>query len=255
MEKRMEHPADRILIIDDDIELCALLSEYLSQENFTIESVHDGERGTNMALSGGYGMVILDVMLPGGISGFEVLQRIRAKETVPVLMLSARGEDIDRIVGIEMGADDYLPKPFNPRELLARIRTILRRAKSSSREIYAGEDGICKVGDIRLDVRTRLVHCAEKPVELTGAEFSILEMLMKSPGQVLTREEMAMQVLGRPLSPYDRSIDVHVSRLRKKLGPHHSGADRIRSIRGSGYLLTVSLSSMAAAESRRSQSI
>lgn len=236
----MNNSSGSILVIDDDRELCALLSEYLNQENFTVHCAHHGERGAELAIRGDYSMVILDVMLPGALNGFNVLELIRGGSTVPVLMLSARGEDIDRIAGLEMGADDYLPKPFNPRELVARIRTILRRSKTGSRIIRAGEDTISyQVGDIRLNTGTRAVSCAEEAVELTSVEFNLLELLLRNAGRVLTRDELTSHVLGRELSPYDRSIDVHISKLRKKLGPHRSGDERIKSVRGSGYIYTL----------------
>jgi two-component system, OmpR family, response regulator CpxR len=236
----MNISSEHVLVIDDDSELCNLLSEYLKQENFTVDCAHYGERGIEMVLERSYSMVILDVMLPGTISGFNVLQQIRTRTAVPVLMLSARGEEVDRIVGLEMGADDYLPKPFNPRELLARIRTILRRSKSGAGGIHAGENAInYQLGDLELNTGTRSVCCADKPVELTSVEYNLLEMLLKSAGQVLTRDELTAHVLGRPLSPYDRSIDVHISKIRKKLGPHRSGIERIKSVRGAGYVYTI----------------
>jgi two-component system response regulator CpxR len=226
-----------ILVIDDDRDLCELLAEYLSQEGFWVETVHDGEKGMEKALSGSYGAIVLDVMLPGNRDGFDVLRQMRARIDTPVLMLTARGDDVDRIVGLEMGADDYLPKPFNPRELVARLRAILRR---SGRKVGRGSAGIpCvrhRMGDVEMDLGTRSVARAGKPVELTTAEFNLLEILLFRAGRLVTRDELTQRVLGRPLSPYDRSIDVHVSKLRKKLGPEPGGAERIKSIRGSGYI-------------------
>lgn len=237
----MDEHQERILIIDDDRELCSLLAEYLKPEGFIVDNAFQGKEGLDLALTGPYRLVILDVMLPGQLNGFNVLQLIRAKTVIPVLMLSARGEDVDRIVGLEMGADDYLAKPFNPRELLARIRTILRR--SSLIKIGSDNSSCYKIGDVELDTSTRRVQCANKPVELTSVEFGLLTLLIKNAGQVLTRDHLTINVLGRALSPYDRSIDVHVSKLRKKLGLDHSNNERIKSVRGAGYVYTAFVSS------------
>lgn len=227
---------NRILVIDDDIELCELLADFLGTEGFRIESVQDASRGAERALSGEHSLVILDVMLPG-ISGFEVLRRIRRKSSLPVLMLTARGDDIDRIVGLEMGADDYLPKPFNPRELVARIRAIQRRSEDGpSKTAAKGRLERIIVSDIEMNMGTRTVLRAGEPVELTGLEFNLLKELLLEAGQVVSRKELHSKVLGRNLSPYDRSIDVHISSLRKKLGHQVFGTDRIRTIRGIGYI-------------------
>jgi len=230
---------NQILVIDDDVELCDLLTDYLTPEGFQVEAVHDGERGAERALSGEHALVVLDVMLPG-VSGFDVLRRIRAGSKVPVLMLTARGDDVDRIVGLEMGADDYLPKPFNPRELVARIRAIQRRVEPRrERELGSGKPAEkIVVGDVQLDPGARVVLQCGHPVELTSVEFSLLEVLLRASGQVVTREELAKEVLGRRLSPYDRSIDVHVSSLRRKLGHQLGDAERIKTVRGVGYLYT-----------------
>lgn len=230
-------PRERVLVIDDDRDLCELLDEYLSREGFEVETVQDGEEGMSKALAGSYGVVVLDIMLPGGQDGFDVLKQLRARIDIPVLMLSARGNDIDRIVGLEMGADDYLPKPFNPRELLARLRAILRRANGESGRTSAAKAITrYRVGDIEMEMGTRMTLRAGLPVELTAVEFHLLEMLLFRAGYVVTREELTRSVLGRSLTPYDRSIDVHVSKLRKKLGRDRGGAERIKSIRGSGYI-------------------
>src|SRR5215470_9235250 len=223
---------ERILVIDDDVELCHLVNEYLQAEGFTVECVHDGESGLQKANTGEYLLAVLDVMLPG-INGFEVLRRVRATSRVPVLLLTARGEDVDRIVGLEIGADDYLPKPFNPRELVARIRAILRRtrAKSGEAEIPA----VIKVGDVELDPATRSVHHNGKPVDLTSVEFGLLQVLLREAGRVVTREALVDEVLGRKFSPFDRSIDMHVSKVRKKLGDSDS-EDHIKTVRGAGYI-------------------
>lgn len=223
---------ERVLIIDDDVELCELVAEYLTPEGFEVEAVHNGEEGLKRVLSGEHVLVVLDVMLPG-MSGLEVLRRLRPESRLPVLILTARGDDVDRIVGLEIGADDYLPKPFNPRELVARIRAILRRTQ------LAASPPLEKitVGDVELDPAARMVRRAGEPVELTSVEFGMLEALMRASGQVVTREQLAQSVLGRKFMPYDRSIDMHVSKLRKKLGDS-DGAERIKTIRGVGYVYT-----------------
>jgi len=223
---------DRVLIVDDDVELCRLLAERLSTEGFAIETAHDGPRGLERALSGEHALVVLDLMLPG-IGGLDVLRRVRSQSPVPVLILTARGEDIDRILGLEIGADDYVPKPFNPRELLARIRAILRRTTPSATSSVP-----LVVGDLRLDPAAREVRLNDKQVDLTGVEFELLETLLRAAGRVLTREQLTESVLGRKLGPFDRVIDVHVSHVRRKLGPAQGG-ERIKAVRGSGYLFVV----------------
>jgi len=224
---------ERILVIDDDVELCSLVAEYLEPEGFEIEAVHDGNRGLEKALSGEHLLVVLDVMLPGS-NGFDVLRRLRNTSKIPVLLLTARGEDVDRIVGLEIGADDYLPKPFNPRELVARIRAILRRTQIQEK----GEPipDILRVGDVELDPATRTVTQDGKPIELTSVEFNLLEALLAEAGRVVTREHLADTVLGRKFSPFDRSIDMHVSKVRKKLGDSDNGPDHIKTVRGVGYI-------------------
>jgi two-component system response regulator CpxR len=233
----MTVPMETILVIDDDRDLCDLLVEYLKPEGFEVETAYDGEKGIEKALTGKYSIVVLDVMLPGRHDGYDVLKQIRARAAMPVLMLTARGDEVDRIIGLEKGADDYLSKPFNPRELLARIRAILRR---SSRETQEGSTGISsvryRVGDVAMDTGRRTVSRAGVPVDLTAVEFGLLEVLLLKAGRIVTREDLTRAVLGRALTPYDRSIDVHVSKLRKKLGQDPRGAERIRSIRGSGYI-------------------
>ena len=224
---------DSILVVDDDVELCALVQEYLTSEGFKSEAVHDGEIGLRRGLSGNYVLVVLDVMLPG-INGFEVLRRLRSVSKIPVLLLTARGEDVDRIVGLEIGADDYLPKPFNPRELVARIRAILRRAKPSKATDAAPE--VLSVGDVELDPATRNVFLAGAPVELTSVEFNLLEVLLREAGRVVTRERLVNAVLSRKFMPFDRSIDMHVSKVRRKLGDSEESADHIKTIRGVGYM-------------------
>ncbi len=221
---------ERILIVDDDVELCDLVREYLTAEDFQVDAVHNGNEGLARALSTEYALVVLDVMLPGK-NGLDVLRDLRQKSHVPVLILTARGEDVDRIVGLEIGADDYLPKPFNPRELLARIRAILRRTGKEEREA-----GAVAVGDVELDPATRAVRRAGQPVEMTSVEFSVLEALLRAAGHVVTREQLVNEVLGRKFMPYDRSIDMHVSKIRKKLGDQPDGTERIKAVRGVGYI-------------------
>ena len=223
---------DRVLIIDDDIELCQLLAARMSGEGFEIDAVHDGPRGLERALSREHSLVVLDLMLPG-MGGLDVLRRVREQSPIPVLILTARGEDIDRILGLEIGADDYLPKPFNPRELIARIRAILRR----SVRLAAGTHPLI-VGDLRLDPASREARLQGQLISITSVEFALLEMLMQHAGRIVTREELTEVVPGRKLGPFDRVIDVHVSNIRKKLGTSQ-GVERIKAIRGSGYLFVL----------------
>ncbi len=239
----MEQLKESILIIDDDQALCELLGEYLTNEGFTIDLAHDGREGMEKAIARRYSLLILDVMLPGGYNGFDVLQNIRAKTDTPILMLTARGDDVDRIIGLEMGADDYLSKPFNPRELLARIHAILRRMQSLRQGEVSAVSVVerRKIDDVELNYTARTVIRAGVTVELTSVEFNILDMLMRNAGELVTRDELAKEVLGRPLSSYDRSVDVHVSRLRKKLGSDEGRTERIKSIRGAGYIYVSSL--------------
>ena len=230
----------RLLVIDDDEELCELLKDYLGPEGFEVEAVHDSDKGVERALSNDHDFVVLDVMLPG-VSGFEVLRSVRKSSEIPVLMLTARGEDVDRIVGLEMGADDYLPKPFNPRELVARIRAIQRRGETKKEKTPQPVSlKQLSVGDITLDTGTRTVTKKGKIVELTAAEFDLLGMLLKSAGEVVSRKDLVSKVLGRGLDPFDRSIDVHISSLRKKLGHTIKGMERIKTVRGIGYLYAFS---------------
>jgi len=215
-----------ILVIDDDVELCELLSEYLESEGFAVKAVHNGAEGAEMVLREDFELIILDVMLPG-MGGMDVLKTIRAEKSTPVMMLTAKGDDIDKILGLEMGADDYLPKPYNPRELLARIKAVLRRT-GSNRD--SGPEIISKSG-VELNTGSLSAKYKGEPLTLTVVEFNLLEMLMKNAGKAVSREEIALEVLGRNLSDFDRSIDVHVSNIRKKTG----NADIIKSIRGAGY--------------------
>ncbi len=213
--------------MDDDAELCGLLSEFLKREGFAVECEHHGRGGLEKALAGGSDLVVLDVMLPG-LDGFEILRRLRQQSKIPVIMLTARGEDVDRIVGLELGADDYLPKPFNPRELAARIRAVLRRYEQKPQATLAPVE----VNGVRLDPGAREVTAYGKRVELTTFEFDILEMLMRSAGRVLSRDELMENFYSRKATPFDRSIDMHISHLRKKI---ERGATLIKTIRGVGY--------------------
>ncbi|HXB22835.1 MAG TPA: response regulator transcription factor, partial [Candidatus Solibacter sp.] len=209
-----------------------LLEEYLQGEQFDLSAAHDGPAGLEKALNNSYSVIVLDVMLPG-MSGLDVLKQLRQKSAVPVLMLTARGSELDRILGLELGADDYLAKPFNPRELVARLRAILRRTTSTAPSATAQP---VHVADLELHPESRSVTCGGKPVTLTGAEFDLLYTFMRSPGKIISREDLTQAALGRPMSPMDRSIDVHVSNLRRKLGTYDSNHERIKAIRGSGYV-------------------
>jgi DNA-binding response OmpR family regulator len=225
----------RVLLVDDDRELCQMLTEYLDAEHFDVKSVHDGGDALEELRANVYEILILDVMLPS-VGGFDVLRKLGASYATPILMLTARGDDVDRIVGLELGADDYLSKPFNPRELVARIRAILRRANNRPGRGSVPDE--LAVGPITLHTGTHQVHVADKSVPLTGAEFRVLEILMRSAGQVISREAMTEQALGRKLVAYDRSIDTHISNLRRKLDLEAGKNPQIKNVRGSGYTLT-----------------
>ncbi|MDP8985916.1 MAG: response regulator transcription factor [Pseudomonadota bacterium] len=226
----------RVLLVDDDRELCQMLSEYLEAEHFEVKSVHDGGDALAELKANHFEVLILDVMLPN-VGGFEVLRKLGASYETPILMLTARGDDVDRIVGLELGADDYLSKPFNPRELVARMRAILRRASSRTARGAADE---LTVGPIVLNTGRHQVRVADIQIPLTGAEFRVLELLMRSAGQVISREAMTEQALGRRLVPYDRSIDTHISNLRRKLHLAPGKDPEIKNVRSSGYMLTSS---------------
>jgi two-component system response regulator CpxR len=221
---------ERILVIDDDAELCQLLTRFLTREGFEIHWAPGGAAGIERALAEKYSLIMLDVMMPD-TGGFEVLSRIRQQSPTPILMLTARGDTRDRIMGLDMGADDYLPKPFEPAELLARIRAILRRSAPQ----YPAPAAIT-IGDIELDGGTRSVRRGDAPVNVTTVEFDLLAALMRVAGSTVSREELVRSVLGRDFSPFDRSIDTHVCNLRRKLGPLQDGIERIKGIRGAGYL-------------------
>ena len=220
----------RVLLIDDDVELCELITRFMAGEGFKVDSATDGGQGVQRALSGEYRLILLDVMMPD-MNGFDVLRRIRAESRLPVLMLTAKGDTLDRVLGLEMGADDYLPKPFDPPELAARVRAILRRASLQS----AGPAPIV-VADVELDAGTRTVRKKGKLIDLTTVEFDLLAALVRTAGNTVSREDLARDVLGREFSPFDRSIDTHVCNLRKKIGPFEDGTERIKGVRGAGYL-------------------
>jgi two-component system response regulator CpxR len=223
----------RLLIVDDDVRLTEMLVEYLAPEGIELTAVASGVTGLRSAQRENYDLIILDVMLPG-LSGFDVLKQLRESGSrTPVLMLTARGDDVDRIIGLDLGADDYLPKPFNPRELLARIKAILRRTSEGD----ADQPAEISVGDLRVNLPRREAWIKEQPLKLTNAEFVILVTLMRSPGDVVSREALTRTALGRQLLPDDRSLDTHISNLRRKLGSDADADVLIRSIRGSGYVL------------------
>jgi len=221
---------ERLLVIDDDAELCHLVTRFLEREGFEISRAPSGATGIECALTGHYALILLDVMMPD-TDGFDVLRRIRLHSRTPVLMLTARGDTRDRIRGLETGADDYLPKPFEPAELLARIRAILRRSSPRSSLPAA-----IAVGDVDLDGGTRAVRRQGVPVDLTTVEFDLLAVLLRAAGSKVSREDLVRDVLGRDFSPFDRSIDTHVCNLRRKLGPLEDGGERIKGVRGAGYL-------------------
>ena len=237
-EKAAQSQPQRILLVDDDVELCQLLTNYLAHDGFQSVAVHDGIEGLEQALSGEFALVILDLMLPGMV-GTEVLSRIRLRSSLPVIMLSARGEDTDRILGLESGADDYVPKPFNPRELSARIHSVLRRVSAAQHPGGGPVPEHVLIGDVELDAGSRSVRRGTRIVDVTSVEFDLLEAFFKAPGRVIPREELTKVVLGRELGALDRSIDVHVSNLRRKLGPAPDGRERIKAVRSVGYLYVI----------------
>jgi two-component system response regulator CpxR len=246
--------AKRILIVDDDQELCELLAEYLGRESFTVECVHDGESGLQRALKGRFDAMVLDVMLPA-ITGFEVIRTLRRTSNLPILMLTARGEDVDRIVGLELGADDYLPKPFNPRELVARIHAVLRRA--SPVLPAAASDGVPAQPPIRVQSLAawpdrREVTLAGRELSLTTVEFDVLCLLMRSAGRVVSRGEISKAALGRVYTPYDRSVDMHVMNLRRKLQSTAQAGVTIKTVRSAGYMLVASPQGSQARDGRPS---
>ena len=224
-----------VLLVDDDIELTDMLSQYLANEGFTVDSAHDGETALVKARSGRFDLLVLDVMLPVK-NGFDVLRELRLQSLLPVLMLTARDEDVDSVVGLELGADDYLPKPCNPRVLVARVRAILRRASTNGADNKAPQT--LTVGDVELRSGTRSVICAGQPIALTSTEYSVLEVLMRAARQPVSKTDLSERALGRKLVRYDRSLDMHVSSLRKKLSALAHGEERIKTVRGIGYQYT-----------------
>ena len=224
-----------LLIVDDDLELCEVLKRFLEAEDFRVSFAHTGDAGTKAGIEGSFELIVLDVMLPDK-KGFNVLKDIRQRARTPVLMLTARGDEFDRILGLELGADDYLAKPFNARELAARISAILRRSGWQSDNKSGLRPPKIKFGDLELDLGARIVSKTGGPLNLTSAEFELLHMFIEFPGQVLTRDKLVERVLERKFSPFDRSIDFHITNLRRKLGPQPEGGERIRSVRGIGYL-------------------
>ena len=221
-----------ILLADDDVELCEMLNEYLCAEGFSVTSVHDGESALQLASREDFDLIVLDVMMPRK-NGLDVLRDLRTQRLTPVLMLTARDEDVDSIVGLELGADDYLGKPCNPRVLVARIRAVLRRAESRSTTPASAE--ILRMNDMELHTGARRVQCAGRAIEMTSTEYSVLEVLMQRAGRVVSKAELSDLALGRKLTRYDRSLDMHVSSLRRKLGALPDGAERIKTVRGVGY--------------------
>ncbi len=223
--------APNILLVDDDVELCALVSDFLSQNGFRPESVHDGRTGLKRGMEGGFDLIILDVMLPV-LEGFDVLRQLRKHSSVPVIMLTARTQQVDRITGLDAGADDYLPKPFEPEELVSRIRAILRRTGKKT----VSKSAILEEGGLRIDTQTRDVQWKGKPLELTSVEYDILEFLVRAAGRVVARDELAAMLYQRASTPYERTLDVHISHLRTKLDDNEHVL--IRTIRGAGYVFT-----------------
>jgi two-component system response regulator CpxR len=223
-------------MIDDDVELCALLNDYFQAEAFDFSCVHSGDEGLGVLADAEYDIVVLDVMLPGR-DGFEVLKAIRSVSSVPVIMLTAKGNHLDRVVGLEIGADDYICKPFDTRELSARIRAVLRRSALSSET--ASED-ILRVEDLEMDIRSRSVKVGPRGVPLTNVEFRLLEALLSCAGKKISSEQLSLNVLGHTFSPFDRSLSVHISKLRHKLGLYPCGSERIKTLRGEGFVYVFS---------------
>lgn len=233
-EKRNDMSMHTLLLVDDDVELAEMLREYLLHDGFDVSLAHDGESGARAALSGRYDLAILDVMMPG-MNGVDVLARIRASGELPVIMLTARGDDVDRIIGLELGADDYVPKPCTPRELAARVRAVLRRFQARSLDV--AQAGLIVSGMLKLWPERRQAEWNAMPLELTSTEFNLLLTLARNAGKPVHKNELSMQALGRPLARFDRSIDVHMSSIRQKLGPRPDGQTWIHTVRGIGYQL------------------
>ncbi len=229
---------NRILLADDDIELCEMLQQYLQAEGFQVEAVHDGEHALQQALTNVHDLLVLDVMMPGR-NGFDVVRDLRKHSRMPVLMLTARGEDIDSIVGLELGADDYVTKPCNPRVLVARIRATLRRTQAAAEDdSECAEPDVLTLNDLQMHTGSRTVTLNGHAVAMTSTEYSVLEVLLREAGHVVSKMDLSQRALGRALTRYDRSLDMHLSSLRRKLGPLPSGAERIKTVRGVGYQYT-----------------
>lgn len=224
----------KVLLIDDDIELVEMLKEYLEQDGFVVHAVHDGQQGLAAALTGQFDIAVLDVMMPK-VDGVDTLRRLRRESRMPVLMLTAKGDDLDRILGLELGADDYVPKPCSPRELSARLRAILRRTQAETAEGAPG--GYLVSGALEMWPEQRRVHWAGDPVELTSTEFNLLEVLLRNAGKTVSKNELSEKGLGRPLVRFDRNVDVHMSSLRHKLGASADGRSCIQTVHRQGYLL------------------
>jgi two-component system response regulator CpxR len=223
----------KLLMIDDDTGLCELLSEYLSAQGFSVQTAHDGQQGLELALQNDYALILLDVMLPS-IDGFEVLKQLRQSKLTPVIMLTAKGEDFDRIFGLELGADDYIPKPFNHRELLARVKAITRRIEHIN-SVSNNTNKKLSLNGITINFAAREASINNSPLTLTGTEYEILALLIKHAPDVISKEQISEDVLGRRLASFDRSIDMHVSNIRKKIAEHIEG-DKIKTMRGAGYV-------------------
>lgn len=224
----------KILLVDDDLELGTMLSEYLGGEGFATTHVLTGKSGVQHALSGNYAAVVLDIMLPD-LNGNEVLRQIRRDSRIPVIMLTAKGDNIDRVIGLEMGADDYVPKPCYPRELVARLRAVLRRVEPAPAN--PGKEQGLRLGELVLSPATRQCHWQTQPLELTATEFNLLELLLRSPERVVSKDELSLHGLGRPREPYDRSVDVHICNIRQKLQALAGEAIGIETVRSIGYRL------------------
>jgi two-component system response regulator CpxR len=243
----MNHSADAstpLLIVDDDEKLCRLLRDYLQPLGYAVDLAHDGKEGLRLATSGEYAAIILDVMMPGQ-NGLDVLRELRRRSQVPVLMLTALGDEPDRIAGLELGADDYLPKTFSTRELLARLRAVLRRSMITARQSGEAQAAPVSVGELWLDPGARTATLGEQPLVLTAIEYDILLSLARSAGRVKTREQLLLEVAERDFESFDRSVDVHVSALRKKLGDDPKAPRFIETVRGVGYKLRRSEESAA----------
>ncbi|MDR1581588.1 MAG: response regulator transcription factor [Synergistaceae bacterium] len=228
-----ESAVKKILLIDDDKELCALLEDYFKADGFGFACAYSGDAGLASLARENFDIAILDVMLPGR-DGFEILKEIRNRSSMPVIMLTAKGDHVDRVVGLEIGADDYICKPFNMRELSARIRAVLRRTAGGPNR--TDHEEVISVADLVMDIGSRSVHVSGRPISLTNVEFRLLEALLSSAGNKMPPERLSLEVLGRDYDPFDRSLSVHICKLRQKLGPYPGGSERIKTLRGEGFV-------------------